>query len=169
MDAMDEGRGGGEGGPREEVYRPGSALVHLGIPGSARFHPVPPGSTSLVAPGSCDSETGGDVLVQTLHDDSYLLGPPAALKEALKRLQTLMTEAGLELQPHSLYSTGGFPSAFHDGSSSVSSGGSQPGAPWQARPRPARGSPRRARRRASPPRPPAPPPAGTPTAGLLES
>ena len=33
-----------------------------------------------------------------LHDDSYLLGPPAALKEALERLQPLMTEAGLALQ-----------------------------------------------------------------------
>ena len=43
--------------------------------------------------------TGGDVLVQTLHDDSYLLGPPAALEEALARLQPLMAEAGLELQP----------------------------------------------------------------------
>jgi hypothetical protein len=43
--------------------------------------------------------TGGDILVQTLHDDSYLLGPPAALKDALKRLERLMAEAGLELQP----------------------------------------------------------------------
>ena len=37
--------------------------------------------------------------MQTLHDDSYLLGPPAALKDALKRLERLMAEAGLELQP----------------------------------------------------------------------
>ena len=39
-----------------------------------------------------------DPSVKGLHDDSYLLGPPAALKEALERLQPLMTEAGLALQ-----------------------------------------------------------------------